>query len=347
MNQSNFPTNPKNSSNFPKSKTSIPSGYIVRQNITQQTSQIIKAPAEKKSILNTNKIVNIGLSCLLGVLAYNVFAPNGNNVADNDNPFLVSSRAKSATVSFENDTLLNAAKIQASMVGVGGTMIVTDGEGNLVAGVGINKLVQPASTAKVPTTLAALMKLGIHKKMPEFGGRELIDVLNDANRSSDNVVFDKIADIIGVDYIQQTIRDLTGNQKLTVANGSGCPVGFKASAHSGCGKENPIKRGTYISVLDIEITVRALDKLLMKNGLKLSDVLGVTGDNNSTVSGRYAGLLPDGKIVAKTGTINNTIALAGYGVTKNEKFYFSTILTGGEKSNRIQNGAKILNSALK
>jgi hypothetical protein len=319
---------------------------VVRPRATRRKKPIAPGSTKisvGKKIPITN-YVNIGLGVTFAFLMLRAFLPALNPFSTiEDNIVATFSHLRGTTVTFDWKTLTDPAKVQKAMAGTSGGFAVIDSSGELIAGVNEKDQLHPASVAKLLTTAAAMEKYPIGHPKSVLSTRR-IAALKAASASSNNVYFDALADEIGTDYIQESIRKITKNDSILIGNGSGCNDYTTSSGRSSCGGSTRTGRPTKISTYDIVKVVKHMDQALSKTGMGLEDVTGST-DNNSTVAGRYAGSL-NRKITAKTGSLpsQSRYALAGkiYG-PDGEVVYFATI-TIGDKRNMITKHIKVINS---
>jgi hypothetical protein len=245
--------------------------------------------------------------------------------------------------SYNNTNYINAYKLQDAMRGVKGAFVVTDSTGKVIAAVGKDTMLPPASVSKLFTTVAAL------EAFPVNDPRSLLNYnnighLKIANSSSDNLYFERLADRIGIDTVQSTIRRITGNNSIVIGNGSGCGNTTRGNGEHSCGGRSKSGRSTKISVGDTVKVVQYLDLKLRSNGRRMEDVLGSNFDGNSTLSDRYKGTIRNA-VTGKTGTLNGLFSLAGimYG-PYNQTVYFATV-TEGSKAPSILKHIEVLNAA--
>ncbi|MFP5518890.1 MAG: D-alanyl-D-alanine carboxypeptidase [Bdellovibrionia bacterium] len=140
--------------------------------------------------------------------------------------------------------------------------------------------------------------------------------LKEMNLYSNNYVADLIfARLGGVDEFHKFIKsrlelDLSD---IKFVNGSG------DSEYAEHGKL--YNKGSCSSLMKILFAMR---EDLAKHGLDLPDVMAVSGAENSTLGGRYAGL--PNTVVAKTGSVNPAITLSGMIATEKGNLIFAVLM---------------------
>lgn len=151
---------------------------------------------------------------------------------------------------------------------------------------------------------------------------ELSRNLKEMNRNSNNYVADRFFKMLSVkeNYIDFILSRLITVRADEVAflNGSGYPVlvnGNKVYNKASCA-----------AVLEMMSDLR---NTVMQAGFGLQDILPVAGkdtveDGNSTVTQLYGSSVSNGVLLGKTGSVLDTVALAGLIVTENENLFFQT-----------------------
>ena len=245
-------------------------------------------------------------------------------------------------VTYNQPNYINTYKVQDSMRGIKGAFVIADSQGKIIAGVSQDTMLPPASVSKLFTTVAALEAFPINDPRSLLSYNN-INSLKVANSSSDNLYFERLADRIGIDNVQQIIRRITGNYSIVIGNGSGCGYGTKGNGEHSCGGRSKSGRTTKISVGDTVKVVMYLDQKLRQNGKRMEDVLGSNFDGKSTLADRYPGTIRNA-VTGKTGTLNGIFSLAGimYG-PYNQTIYFATV-TEGSKASSIKKHINVLNS---
>lgn len=155
----------------------------------------------------------------------------------------------------------------------------------------------------------------------EFKSTELHRILKELNRNSHNYASDLIFGRLMLledfgEFI--TSRLNVPANEFSIYNGSGYPV-F-------------INEQKYYNEASCRVIVEMMADLrqeMVKGGLEFKDIMSVAGkdsdaDGRSTVSQIYGSDKTNGALIAKTGTVNNTIALAGMVSTENENVFFHT-----------------------
>lgn len=151
---------------------------------------------------------------------------------------------------------------------------------------------------------------------------ELARNLKEMNRNSNNYVADKIFSRLAnvekyTDFILTRLFSIRPDE-VKLLNGSGYPIFNNA--------DKVYNEGSCAAVLEMLADLR---QILQLAGLNLQDVLPVAGkdtldDGVSTVTQIYASDLTNGALLGKTGSVMDTIALAGLIVTENENLFFQT-----------------------
>ena len=142
--------------------------------------------------------------------------------------------------------------------------------------------------------------------------------VKEMNRVSNNHVADKIFEYLGgtaefMKFAQRTMK--LSNANLQFVNGSGNSVIVGTSANGSLIKEyNKASCETLIRVMI------ALQNTMRSQAMDLKDVMAVSGADTSTLNPRYDAL--PGSLVAKTGTVDPAIALAGMVSTAQGDVYF-------------------------
>lgn len=296
----------------------------------------------KKCVNNT---LNIALTCGLTMLSITAPTPKANAIEQET--LLVQSTTD--IIPNQNDfaynntggSLINLMKLQNQIADVNGAFVVTDVKGRVIASKAKDTLLPPASVAKLFTTTAAIDAYAPTDPRFVLSYNHIRD-LKEANSSSDNVYFERLADQIGIDYIQSTIRRITNNNSIVIGNGSGCGSNTRGDSAHTCSGRSKTGRKTMISVGDTVKVLKYLHQRLGDNNKQLWEVMGSNIDHSSTVSDRYSSLKYI--VTAKTGTLSGIYSLAGvmYG-PNNETIYFATIMKG-TKAKSIAKQIQVLNS---
>lgn len=154
-----------------------------------------------------------------------------------------------------------------------------------------------------------------------FYSSELSRILKELNRNSHNYAANKIFEKLStIDNFQNFMKQSLniGPEEIKFYNGSGYPE-----------ESNSTKLYNQASCSAVVEMMNAFRKVLVKNDLTLKDVMPVAGmdaseDGASTVTQIYGGTLGRGALLAKTGTVADTIALAGMMSTAEGNIYFHT-----------------------
>ncbi len=154
---------------------------------------------------------------------------------------------------------------------------------------------------------------------------ELHRVLKEMNRNSNNFAADKIYERLArtqkfSDYLSKSIG--ADANEFNFVNGSGYPTivnGVKTYNSATCN-----------TVVEVN---KKLFKAAAAQNFGLRYILPVTGldtDSDSTVTQIYSSNLTTGALVAKTGTISQSVSLAGAVLTQDNLIYFHATATTGD-----------------
>ena len=159
---------------------------------------------------------------------------------------------------------------------------------------------------------------------------ELYRNLKEMNRNSNNFVADKVFKKLSEteNYIDFVLSHLLTVKpaEIILYNGSGYPI-----LNNGNRVYNEASCSAVIAMMD------DLRQIMINTGLDLKDVLPVAGkdsagDGDSTVTQIYGSEQTSGTLVAKTGSVIDTISLAGLVATANENIFFQTSYKVGPTS---------------
>ena len=150
---------------------------------------------------------------------------------------------------------------------------------------------------------------------------ELYRNLKEMNRNSNNFVAEKIFKKLSEneDYLDFIVKRLgISVDEINIQNGSGYPI--------------YIDNQKFYNQASCAAVVEMLDDLrqsLRADGLDCKDIMPVAGkdtaaDGDSTVTQIYGSELTSGTLIGKTGSVLDTIALAGMVSTENENVFFQT-----------------------
>lgn len=163
-------------------------------------------------------------------------------------------------------------------------------------------------------------------KVYVLNSSELYRVLKELNRNSNNFaankIFEKLQNTGNFEtFMKNSIN--VGSNEIKFYNGSGYPD-----------ESGPTKLYNKASCSAVVEMMDALRKILVKNGLTLKDIMPVAGmdaseDGQSTVTKIYGKTSGRGALLAKTGTVADTIALAGLMSTSEGNIYFHTSFNYG------------------
>lgn len=160
-------------------------------------------------------------------------------------------------------------------------------------------------------------------KYLELSSIPLFRYLKEMNRVSNNHVADRLFDFLGGTSTFQAFIKKQLNYDLAdirFVNGSG--DSFKTTNDDG-------KQTKIYNEASCDVLVHILDTtrdLLKKSGMDLENIMAVSGvDPRTTLSGRYSATGVSGAMVAKTGTVDTAVALAGMISTEQGDVYFGIL----------------------
>ncbi|MEQ1722642.1 MAG: D-alanyl-D-alanine carboxypeptidase [Pseudobdellovibrio sp.] len=154
-----------------------------------------------------------------------------------------------------------------------------------------------------------------------FESSELFRTLKEMNRNSHNFAADKIYEKLSEteDYSQFIVdRVKISPQEISFHNGSGYPI-----------ENSEGKFYNKASCAAVVEMMHDLRKTLTQTEFNFQDIMPVAGkdsvtDGTSTVTQIYGNAFTSGALIAKTGTVADTIALAGLFITEKESLFFHT-----------------------
>jgi D-alanyl-D-alanine carboxypeptidase len=192
------------------------------------------------------------------------------------------------------------------------------------ANLGISLEAAPrVSIAKIRFVAATEYSAATGAKTLELASAPLYKYLKEMNRVSNNYVADQLFQLLGGSAEFQTfIKKQLGFDAADIhfLNGSGDSVKVTLG-------EGKIKK--VYNEASCDVLVHVLDSmrdLLRKQGLDLENIMAVAGrDARSTLSGRYSAAGVSGAMVAKTGTVDPAVTLAGMISTEQGDVYFGIL----------------------
>lgn len=173
-------------------------------------------------------------------------------------------------------------------------------------------------------------------KMYAMNSTTLQDLVKEMNRNSNNHAANQIFEHLGgVAVFQKTISEKLGlNEKdIRFVNGSG----DRFDTEDNRALYNEASCSAMLKIL------KSLRESLKNSGKDLQNVMAVVGeDADSTVSARYTNDMTSKAVVAKTGTVNPAITLAGIvNSKKGEVFFMYNIATNREPGDQSEARAMI------
>jgi hypothetical protein len=324
--------------------------------LTRPKTQFTVNPKKKQTKINLT-VPNLGnfdltkyqnyLNLLLGtvfvVMVGKTIAPNFNPTSvvpkfgDTSAPVFGSSKGQTVSFGFEVTSKTDPKYIQDAMKGVSGVMIVTDAQGNLIAGKGADTPMEPMSIAKLITAYAVVQAKGLDTKLPEFGNKTVKTVVATMLDKSHNETAEDLASLVGLDNVQALARTASGNPNLVIGNGSGCNGGNFGTGQIGCDK--PGAKTTLITPREMNKINIAFNSELKRQGSSFQSLTGTFDQVGSSGQHRFYqpadkaswGSAKDLKIAIKTGTAsrNPFFSIAGNLINKNgEELYFTSMNPG-------------------
>lgn len=150
----------------------------------------------------------------------------------------------------------------------------------------------------------------------------LYKILHDINRSSNNYASHLVFESLGgaTAFSQFILEKLAlGPEQVEMYEGSGYPKEIQGKKY--------YNKASCVSVISI---IGGLISEVEKQGLVIQDILSVAGldiseDERSTVSAVYTNEVTTGALIAKTGTANPVVALAGEVSTQKGKILFASM----------------------
>lgn len=149
----------------------------------------------------------------------------------------------------------------------------------------------------------------------------IADILKKMNLKSNNYLANILFEHLGgpAKYLQFIKFSLGLDAKsISMLNGSGYPI-----------KENGKRYDNLATCRSVVKVVKSLRDQMRQSGMAFADVIAVTGLEPSTLSGAYAGSLTNGSLIAKTGTADPVVALAGIASTQEGAISFAVMVADG------------------
>jgi hypothetical protein len=313
---------------------------------------------EKFNVTKYQNYLNFALGTVLVIMVGKTIAPNfGPNlipkIGDSGSPVFGGGSGQSVSFEFGTTTIVDPKYIQAAMKGISGTAIVTDSRGNLIAGQGEDTPMEPMSIAKLFVAHAVIKEKGLTTKLPTFDNQTVATVVGRMIEKSNNVTAEQLADLVGLDKVQELARVSTGNPKLIVGNGSGCNGGTSGTAAIGCGGSGaPL---TLVTPREMTLSNIAFNAELKNQGTSFQEYVGTFGKVGSSGQHRFYRddtdksewkNLPVPKIALKTGTRRGFMSASGSIVNKNNEELFFTLMTPGPDTPVWKKQIQVMKAAL-
>lgn len=151
---------------------------------------------------------------------------------------------------------------------------------------------------------------------------EIYKILKQMNNNSNNYIANLIFDHLGgaenyAKFIQTRLNFSESHVKLY--NGSGYP--FYNSAE--------VRFDNKASCKAITTIAKDLRSIMSNEEMKFADIVAVAGQDQATLNGPYRNEVTDTALIAKTGTANPVVSLAGIASTKKGLAYFAVIVADG------------------
>ena len=156
---------------------------------------------------------------------------------------------------------------------------------------------------------------------------ELHRILKEMNRNSNNFAADKLFERLSriqtfKDYLTKSLN--IDEKEFNFVNGSGYPEVIQG--------KKIYNSATCDTVLKVD---KKLYQIAAAQNFGLRYILPVAGldadaDGDSTVTNIYSSNLTEGSLVAKTGTISQSVSLAGAVLTNDDLVYFHITATSGD-----------------
>lgn len=167
---------------------------------------------------------------------------------------------------------------------------------------------------------------------------EVYEIIKQMNMKSNNYIANILFDHMGGEEAYRKFIKENKNytlEQIDFANGSGYPV----REYRGGGRKD--NKATCRAVVTI---VKDLRDKMKEHDMNLANVVAVAGGEprGSTVDGAYKTDLTEDALVAKTGTSDPVVALAGLASTKQGNVYFAVVVADGRAGGRASSGRIII-----
>ncbi len=151
---------------------------------------------------------------------------------------------------------------------------------------------------------------------------EVYKILKQMNNNSNNYIANLVFDHLGgpqkyAEFISSRLQ--YSDQQVKLYNGSGYP--FFNSAGTRFDNKASCKA--------ISTIAKDLRAIMSNEGMMFADIVAVAGQDRATLNGAYLNEVTDAALIAKTGTADPVVSLAGIASTKNGLAYFAVVVAGG------------------
>ena len=233
---------------------------------------------------------------------------------------------------YQYETVLDSYAVQSRVNYLNGSTLFVDEDNKVVASKNANYAMEPASTSKLITALAFLKYYPANTKLPQFRNKTSFQVVKYMLDVSDNGLADRLANMVGLNNVQSLARQVTGNEKINIANGSGCPRGLYGED---CEMQSN-RPTTYTTAYDMIAIVKSLETLLVQQGTSFEALVGNVLTSGTSGHRRFYEDFVNSKtarVYGKTGTIRSSLSFVGIMYNQSgKKIYFAMLNTGNHQT---------------
>lgn len=179
-------------------------------------------------------------------------------------------------------------------------------------------------------------------KMYSFKSTTLVQVIKEVNRNSNNYASNILFESLGgaAEFAKFIKADMgLTEDDLIMLNGSGDHF-YETYDNE---KKFHYNQATCVAVLKI---LHSMRKYLKNHGLDLQDALAVVGKDEPSTVNTYYHPQTDDAIVAKTGTVDPSVALAGLASTKNGAILFASVYGPTRSESKAKVGRRKIDAGL-